>query len=122
MTFPLPWPTVTDFSSNKVSAVAVQENFEALAGAVIGTGGSQPEVRYGTSTCTWTASNTSAQQTVVHGMGKAPVTVIVSSRNLFASYAVNGGNITSTGFGVFGFDTRGTAQTQTLTFDWVAIG
>jgi hypothetical protein len=108
------WPDIRD---------GVQRDFDAIALAIPGTGGKDIEIRYGTATVTFTASQDSDLPTVNHGLGRTPVIVVATPYNV-AAYAnipkVDWFGATSTTFALAA--RVESAITLAVTVTWIAIG
>jgi hypothetical protein len=72
-----PWESVRE---------GVQRNLDALASAIVGTGGKSLEYRSGIDTVTFSASNASATTVVSHGLGRIPNSVVATSAAGFGIY------------------------------------
>jgi hypothetical protein len=105
MTLPLPDPDIQTGPWDEVKD-GVQRNFDALAGAIVGTGGHQYDIRVGVAVVTFTAFHASPTVVVSHGLGKAPVVVIPANSYKSGIVAVTGhvedGTATTTTFNIFG--------------------
>jgi hypothetical protein len=80
----------------------------------------QLQLTWGSVTCTWTASATSAAATVNHGLGRAPVVVLLVTPGLGVFVAWGWANPTTTTFQVNG--TLSTSWSGTVNVQWLAIG
>jgi hypothetical protein len=104
-----------------------QQKFDALARSLVGTGGRAVDIRFGTATVTWPgASSICTELTVSHGLGKAPVLVLVTAQangqgTVFAGHA---GAPTSTTFKTQVETCNGFAPGAgtTLPVAWLVIG
>jgi hypothetical protein len=93
-------------------------NFLTLTKLVLDTGGKSIGVRFGTSSATWTASAQSANKAIAHGLGHAPVAVMMTGYNnlIWANVSRDATNIVIAGI------SPGGAITGTFNVDWLAIG
>lgn len=99
-----------------------QQKFDALAQAIPSFGGRTVEIRFGTSTVTFTASAASASTTVAHGLGKTPVTAYVTYRHAAASTILFTPYIDTVGATNIGISaTASTVLTGPITVDWLVI-
>lgn len=73
----------------------------------------------GTGTATWTTNKNSAVVTVAHTLGRTPTYASATSRDVTIDYSVVARD--SDSIDVRGFTSDGTAISDTLTFDWLAI-
>lgn len=101
----------------------VRRNFERLRGT-LDAGGTVASIRFGVDTATWAANRYSAEATVTHGLGRAPVAVFVTGAtdqgtSLVAYQAFA---YTDTTFKVRGDFTNGAAPSGNSSFAWIAIG
>lgn len=103
-------------------------NFERLRLVVPDAGGQSTGFRFGTSVVTWPGgSQTSSVLTVTHGLGRAPVVVLVTLTSWAAStqYPVGATvSYTTANFGLVASTTDGSspAAATAATYAWVAIG
>jgi len=95
-------------------------NFRKLAKETVDTGGISLGIRGGGSSATWTASPSSANVTIAHGLGIVPLSEWLTSYNGNLRYIVVSKN--STNLVVQGFFIPGTNLTGTFSFDWGVIG
>jgi hypothetical protein len=120
MTFPLPDPDIQTGPWDQVKD-GVQRNFDALAGAVVSTGGQRVGFRFSAGTLTFTASATSAASVISHGLGNVPIVVIACEVTTGFGVIVRTNTYTSTTFSAVGTNPFG-AGTYVATFAWIAIG
>lgn len=103
---------------------AIGRNFEKLMALVVDAGGQSVSIRFGSSSVVFTASSTSAQRTVAHGLPTTPVAVFTTCANpvtgrvtVQESAAADATNVYLTGF-----QTQGTSVSITQGFYWLTIG
>lgn len=101
-----------------------QAIFDLIAKSAIDTGGRSIKLRFGTSSVTFTASPTSAQVTIAHGMGSTPTLAAGFARTptnarvtVQESAAASATNIFLTGF-----ISDAVASSVTQSIYWIAIG
>lgn len=78
-------------------------------------------VEFGTGTLTFTASATSNQPIVSHGLGVVPVALLPGDNGGVAWCHLQFDQITSKSFRVTGHDTGGAARTGQQTYSWMAL-
>jgi hypothetical protein len=118
MSLSLPWPTITN-PDGSLNAQALQENFDKLASAGYGVGGSKDlEDRFGSTTVTFTAAQNSAPTTVTHGLGRVPVAIEFGGADAAVKWAWQ--NKTATTFQIIG--RHEAVVTGTAVVDWRASG
>lgn len=101
-------------------------NFQTLRRLVLDTGGISARIRFGTIEFEFTASAESTPVTQPHGLGKAPILVIVTNWwdpgvNDGTGH-VDPGSFTDTSFDCFSRANTAPPGTYTVTTGWVAIG
>lgn len=93
-------------------------NFQTLMRLVLDTGGLTIGMRFGTTTLTFTASTVSATATINHGLGSAPIAVLLGSRDALMQpgcFARSGTQLSINGL-------YNSSVSTTAAVDWVAIG
>lgn len=133
MTVPLPWSLSKDDPSGQDLEDRLQENFDKLAQQFPVAGGNlsndvlrlavtgtSRKVAFGSVSLTWTAAVSSAQATVTHGLGGAPVAVIATGDSgLALGFYVIASSVGATTFDLQGVTTAAVSQTHTAY--WLAV-
>ena len=97
---------------------------QAGSGLALAAAGTARRVNWGSGTVSWSAGSITAQLSVPHGLGVAPVVIQTTAAQpaqvvctIQESAAAD-----ATNFYVKGFQSQGATITNTQTFYWVAIG
>jgi hypothetical protein len=97
-----------------------QRNFDRIAAAVVDAGERSASIRFGIDTVTFTASTSSANKVVSHGLAVTPVIVLAmavgDSRVLGTTFTYTDSSFTMAG------GAPGGAISATISMAWLAIG
>lgn len=126
MSLSAPWSTITD-PNGEVNPLAVQDNFDRLFSATIGSGGRQFELRFGVTPVAFPAgaARFSAAVGVAHGLGRTPSVVVacMAGNGYFNYQKVDVMNWDAANFNLQCSNTDGTTFTATtMSVGWVALG